>query len=294
MMLSGLAPHVSKLKYLLNENSTTILTVAGVGGTIATAYLTGRATFKAAELIKEEELKLDPEAYWPKAQAARTRLTERYPKIEDAPKEVQKEFERLSEVSLSKTEKTKLVWRHYLPPVASGILTITFIILANKISSKKIAALTIAGGISERAFQEYKDKVVEKLGPRQDEKVRDELAQDRVNANPVSSREVMIVGTGDVLFFDELTGRYFQSTMEDVKRAENKVNYELINFMSCSLSHFYEEIGLPPTPYTDSVGWNMNNHMEVKFSTTLSDDNRPCIVISFARHPIPDYQKNWD
>ena len=50
-MLQGLAPHVSKLKYLLNENSTTILTAVGVVGTVGTAYLTGRATFKAAEII---------------------------------------------------------------------------------------------------------------------------------------------------------------------------------------------------------------------------------------------------
>jgi Family of unknown function (DUF6353) len=266
MMLSGLAPHASKLKYLLNENSTTILTALGVGGTIATAVLTGRATFKAADLIAEEKLILDTTT----------------------------EVSDLAPVELSKTEKTKLVWSLYVPPVAMGILTVTSIIFANKISSKRIAALTIAGGISERAFQEYKDKVVEKLGMRQDEKLRDEIAQDRVNANPASGREVLIVGTGDVLCYDMLTGRYFQSTMEDIKRAENKVNYELIHFMSCSLSHFYDEIGLPPTPYTDSVGWNMNNHMEVKFSTVFSTDNRPCIAIDFSRAPIPNFEKHWE
>jgi Family of unknown function (DUF6353) len=265
-MLEILAHHANKLKFLLNENSTTILTAVGVGGTVATAVLTGRATFKAADIILQEQIEKD----------------ENFEGID------------LTKTGLSKTEKTKLVWRLYLPPVATGVLTITSIIYANKISSKKIAALAVAGGISERALQEYKEKVVERLGPKQDEKLRDEIAQDRVNAKPVSSSEVLIVGTGEVLFFDELTGRYFQSTMEDVKRAENKVNYELIHFMSCSLSHFYDEIGLPPTPYTDSVGWNMNNNMEVKFSTTLSDDNRPCIVISFARNPIADYEKHWD
>lgn len=267
-MLQMLARNANKLKFLLNENSTTILTAVGVGGTVATAVLTGRATFKAANIIsQEQETSL---AEWREGETV------------------------LPPHEFSKTEKTKLVWRLYLPPVATGVLTVTSIIYANKISSKKIAALAVAGGISERALQEYKDKVVERLGPKQDQKLRDEIAQDHVKANPVSSREVMIVGTGEVLFYDELTGRYFQSTMEDVKRAENKVNYELIHFMSCSLSHFYDEIGLPPTPYTDSVGWNMNNNMEVKFSTTLSDDNRPCIVISFARNPIADYEKHWD
>lgn len=266
-MLQGLAPHVHKLKYLLNENSTTILTAVGVVGTVGTAVLTGRATFKAADLIAEQNSILDEE------------IEE---KALDHPN------------YLSKTEKTKLVWRLYLPPVATGVLTVTSIIVANRISAQKIAGLTIAAGVSERAFSEYKEKVIEKLGARQDEKIRDEVAQDRVTANPVKSGEVLIVGTGDVLCYDMLTGRYFQSTMEEIKRAENKVNYELIHFMSCSLSHFYDEIGLPPTPYTDSVGWNMNNHMEVKFSAVMSTDNRPCIAIDFSKPPMPNFEKNWD
>ena len=54
-MLTGLASLVPKLKFLLNENSTTILTGIGVTGTVGTAYLTGRATFKAAHVIAELE-----------------------------------------------------------------------------------------------------------------------------------------------------------------------------------------------------------------------------------------------
>ena len=193
---------------------------------------------------------------------------------------------------LSKTEKAKLVWHLYLPPVASGVLTVTCIIAAHRISSKQIVALTAAAGISERALTEYKDKVLEKFGAKEDEKLRDDIAQDRVNKFPASS-QVMIAGSGDVLCYDMLTGRYFHSTMEDIKRAENKVNYELVHFMSCSLSYFYDELGLPPTIYSDTHGWNMNHHMEVTFSTVFSEDNKPCIAINFNKLPIADYDKNW-
>jgi len=264
-MVTGLAQTVDRVKFLLNDNSTTILTAVGVVGTVGTAVLTGRASFKAAELIAKKQHELEEELKFPETQ-----------------------------VTQSKTEKVKLVWVQYLPPVATGVLTVTSIVLAHRISSKKIAALAIAGGISERALQEYKDKVIEKLGARQDEKLRDEIAQDRVTNNPPKSGEVIMVGSGQVLCYDMLTGRYFNSTMEDIKRAENKVNYEIVNYMSCSLSHFYDEIGLPPTHYTDTVGWNMNNHMEVKFSTVMSEDNRPCIAIDFSRQPLPDYDKTWN
>lgn len=254
-MLPILLRNSHKLRFLVKDNSTTILTAMGVGGTVATAYLTGRATFRAAEILAEEDM------------------------------------EELKE--LDKLDKVKKVWQLYIPPASMGIITIASIIAANRISSRKIAALVVASGISDRALNEYKAKVVEKFGERKETTIRDEIAQERVLATPANSREIVLAGTGEVLCFDMLTGRYFQSTVEEIRRAENRVNYEMIHFMHASLSMFYEEIGLPPTPYTDSVGWNMNNHMEVKLSTVMSTDNRPCIAIDFSKQPLPDYDNTW-
>lgn len=254
-MLPILLRNSHKLRFLVKDNSTTILTAMGVGGTVATAYLTGRATFRAAEILAQEELE----------------------EVEE----------------LDKFDKVKKVWQVYIPPASMGIITIASIIAANRISSRKIAALVVASGISDRALNEYKAKVVEKFGERKETTIRDEIAQERVLATPANSREIVLAGTGEVLCFDMLTGRYFQSTVEEIRRAENRVNYEMIHYMHASLSMFYEEIGLPPTPYTDSVGWNMNNHMEVKLSTVMSTDNRPCIAIDFSKQPLPDYDNNW-
>lgn len=273
MVLAGL---IQRAKFLVNDNSTTILTSMGVTGTVATAYLTGRASFKAARIIDKKIQEREKEL--------------EFPIIEGVPVKYG-----VVTVKPTLTEKVKLVWRLYIPPVGVGLTTVVSIIAANRISSKKIAALAVASGISERALQEYKSKVIEKLGERQDQKIRDEVAQDRVNNNPVTSREVILAGTGEVLCYDMTSGRYFQSTVEEIKRAENRINYELIHFMSASLSMFYEEIGLPPTSHSDSVGWNMNNKTEVVFSTVMSSDNRPCIAIDFSHQPVSDYNRMaWD
>jgi hypothetical protein len=261
-MLQTLAQHANKVKFLLDDHSTTILSAAAVGGTVATAVLTGRSTIKAVDIIEKKKEELEENLKFPEVK-----------------------------LEISKVDKVKWVWRQYLPPVATGVLTITCIVMANKISSKKIAALTIAGGISERALTEYKEKVVEKLGPKKEQDLRDEIAQDRVLSTPVSS---IVVGNGKVLAFDMLTGRYFESTMEDIKRAENKINFELLQFQSCSLSHFYDELGLTPTTYSDQVGWSNNGAVEVKVSTVLSEDNRPCLAIDFNKAPVVDYDKHWD
>lgn len=269
-MLTSLTPHIHKLKYLVNDNSTTILTGVGVVGTVATAVLTGRATFKAANIIGKESA-----------------LAETELRVID---ETEGQKLTFPASKLSRTQKALLVWPHYIPPVAVGAITVTSIVMAHRISSKKIAAIAVASTISERAFQEYKEKVVEKLGDRKETEIQDEIAQDSVTKNPPSN-QVIIAGSGDVLCFESLTGRYFNSTIESIKSAENKVNYEIIHYDYCSLSHFFEEIGLSPTDYSDMVGWNVGNRLEVKFTTTMSEDNRPCLVIGFTRMPSMDYDR---
>ena len=263
-MLNVLASKARYAKLLVNENSTTILTGIGVVGTVTTAYLSGNASFKAARILEHERWSNEPNG---DVQA-----------IKD----------------LSKVDIVKLTWHLYIPAALTGVATVTAIVAANKIASKKIAALAIAGGLSDRALQEYKEKVAARWGENKARGIHDEIAQDRVDGMPVSGREVILAGSGDVLCFDMMTGRYFTSSVEAIKRAENKINHELNNFMSCSLSEFYSEVGLPPTTYSDMVGWNGNNQVEVLVSTTMSSDNRPCIAVDFATPPVPDYHRVYD
>jgi hypothetical protein len=278
LTFTSLTPHIHRLKFLVNDNSTTILTGVGVAGTVATAVLTGRASFKAADIIAKEVALAETEL----------RVVDETEGIADW----EKGDLIIPATKLSKTEKFKLVWPQYIPPVAVGAATLTSIVMAHRISSKKIAAIAVASTISERAFQEYKDKVVEKLGERKETVIQDEIAQDKVTNNPPSG-QVIIAGSGDVLCFEPLTGRYFNSTIESVKAAENKVNYEIIHYEYCSLSYFFDEIGLAPTDYSDMVGWNVANRLELKFTTTMSEDNRPCLVLGFVKMPSMEYDKPW-
>ncbi len=125
------------------------------------------------------------------------------------------------EFELSWKDKIRLVWKVYIPAIGSGVVTVGSIIYANRIGAKKAAAFAAAYGISERAFQEYKEKIVEKFGENKARTVKDELAQKRIDEHPIS-KEVIIAGSGDVLCFDILSGRYFMSSVEKIRSAENK------------------------------------------------------------------------
>lgn len=249
---------LKRTEKLTVDNSPAILTAVGVVGTITTAYLTGVATFRAAEFLSEEALA----PLW---------------KDKNTP--------------LSMTDEFKLVWKFYIPPVTSGLVTVTAIIYANRIGNRRAAAMAAAYTISERAFSEYKEKVVDKLGEKKERAVRDELAQDRVDRSPVGKTEVIVTGGGDVLCYDVYTGRYFSSSMETLKKAQNDTNYQVLNDTYASLNDFYSRIGLATTKTGEEIGWNNDHQLELLFSTTMSDDSRPCISIDFNVSPVRDYYR---
>jgi hypothetical protein len=244
---------------LITDNSPAILTAIGVTGTLSTAYLTGKASFKAGDILAREQ-----------------RL--RSQTIDIAP-------------ILETKEKVQLVWKLYIPAAGSAVMTTAAIVCANRISTRRAAAMAAAYSISEKAWNEYKDKVVEKLGANKERAVRDEIAQDRVNSNPVGVNQVIITGGGDVLCYDMYTGRYFTSDMETLKKAQNDTNYEVLNNFYCSLTEFYNRIGLSSTTTSDDVGWNSDEMLELTFSTTMSDDQRPCLAMSFAVEPIRNFHR---
>jgi hypothetical protein len=265
MLPTALLGHLAKARFLLDQHASTILTGMGVAGTVSTAVLTGRSTVKAVrEIDASERMKMS--AY----------LAE-HSTIESGHK------------FLSTTDKLRLIWPLYIPPAITGITTIMAIVSANRIDSKKIAALTVAAGVSDRTLQEYKTKLEEKLTARQYANVKDEIANDHVQATPAPSGTV-IIADGKVLCFDDVTGRYFYSTAEEIKRAENKLNHEILNSGGASLSEFHDDLGLESTSYTSMVGWGPDNLVEVEFHSALKD-GKPVLAINFNYPPTAAYLK---
>jgi hypothetical protein len=267
--VNSLGELFGKASYFLNDNSASILTGVGVAGVITTSVLTGKAVLRADELIDNAHLE---RAIRVKAEFG------------------DKAFDKME--PLTREEKLKLTWREFIPPIIMGTTTILAIVLANRLASKEIAALAAAYTISDKALQEYKEKVVEKLGPGKEQAIRDEIVAKKLAEHPVESSEIIIIGNGEVLCYDVYSGRYFMSSVEAIKQAENKINFEIVNCNYASLSAFYDELGLPPNGMSDVLGFNLDNRLEIKFSSHLSSDNRPCVAMEYHFPPVPDYGKH--
>lgn len=242
------------------NNATTLLTAGGVAGVIATAVLTARAAFGAAEDMHVERV---------------VKLSEQIDLMDpDANTELP---------DLETMTKLKIAAPHFIPPVITGAATITAIIMSNRMSAQKAAALAAAYGLAERNFGEYKAKVEEKLTGSKQTAINDELAQEAVNKTPGSDK--MVVIEGEVLCFDKPTGRYFTSSMEQIRQAMNTTNAEIFNHGFTTVNFFYNELELPATTWAGEVGFDGDNVLDLEFSTTMAPGNRPCITIDFRSMP---------
>lgn len=246
MNLSRVQQGVKNLGGVISRNSPAILTGLGCAGVLTTAILTGRATLRASEILKME-----------------------------APDE-----------QLPATEIVKLTWKVFIPPVLVGASSIACIIGANTINTHRNAALAALYSLSETAFREYKEKVVEEIGRNKELKVRDSIAQDRVTTNPVGDRTIIFTGNGEVLCYDALCDRYFKSSAEKIRQQVLELNEDLRNDMWLDLNDLYYAIGLPSTKLGNQVGFDMDKgYIQVDYTGTLTPEGQPCLSIDMTVYP---------
>lgn len=192
--------------------------------------------------------------------------------------------------SIPKMELVKAVAPVYIPTGLMACVTIGCIIGANKISSKRNAVLASLYSASEMALEQYQEKVIEKIGDKKEKEVRDEIAADTLRANPIGDKEVQITGKGQSLCYDSLSGRYFLSDYEMVRRVENTINRQILSEMWASLNDVYYELGLKDIDLGRYIGWNADHPLRFVFSSQIAEDGRPCLVIGYESEPLSN---NW-
>ena len=146
--------------------------------------------------------------------------------------------------NLSKRDIVKTTWKCYIPAAIVGTVTVGCIIGSNTISNRRNAALSALYTLSETAFREYQSKVVEEIGKTKETKIRDEVVADKIKNNPPSSTNVLLTGKGEVLCYDNFTGRYFKSDIDKIRQAENEIDRRLRDEMWIDVNELYYELGI--------------------------------------------------
>ena len=196
---------------------------------------------------------------------------------------------------LTKLETVKVAGPAYIPSILVGASTIACIFGANALNKRKQAALMSAYALLNTSFREYKNKVSELYGEEATDNVKTEIAKDRYEETDVT------VEDDKQLFYDSFSGRYFNSTLADVQRAEYQVNRDLVMRDYVSLSEFYEHLGIPTIPSDKELGWSNGGNFATYWQTwidfthkkVLIDDDLECYIVDMLTEPTPDFRDYW-
>ena len=257
MNKEGLSKIARDMRSSLSKHSPEILIGMGIAGMLTTTVLAVKATPKALQLMeaKKEELEVD---------------------------------------TLTPVETIKTTWKCYIPAAISGVASVACIIGSNSVNARRNAALATAYKLSETAFSEYRDGVIETVGEKKERVIRDKVSEEQIKKNPVSTTEIIVTGKGKTLFYDQLSSRYFYSTIETVRRAENNLNWRINTDPfddGVTVNDFYVELGLPTTLTGDTLGWNLKiGKVEIytsaqKVENDEEHEGEPCLVINFVTPP---------
>lgn len=193
--------------------------------------------------------------------------------------------------ALTVQETIQTGWKLWIPPVASGALTVGAIVASTAISEKRRAALAGLYALSETALKEYQDKVEETYGPKKEQAIRDQINADKVKNDACPFEEGQF--SGRVLVKDRLSGRIFLGDVNKIRQEVCEMNERILaGDMCCSLNEFYEAIDLDSIELGTETGWNLSHLARVYFTSALTSDMRPILVLDWDRNggPTADYR----
>lgn len=239
----------------IRKHSPAIMTAIGIAGMTTTVILAVKATPKALEKIEE--------------------------------KKNEKWVDKLTPV-----DTVKATWKCYIPAAITGVTSAACLIGANTVGAKRNAALAAAYKLSETALAEYREKVVETFGEKKDQLIREKVADKHVKENPVTQNNVIFTGNGDSQCLDLMSGQYFLSNIDKVKKAENEINKQMLEDGYVSLNDFYDYLNIDHTGFGDLLGWNLDDGLiALQYSSHLTPEGVPCLAIQYVVPPKYEYDR---
>lgn len=240
---------VNTSKLFLRKNAPTILSSLGGVGVVATAVMAVKATPKALALIEQAEAE---------------------------------KGEKLTKVEVVK--KASVV---YIPSVLVGVGTIACIFGANVLNKRQQAALMSAYALLDSSYKEYAAKAVELYGEDADDKIKEEIAKDKYDAEAIN------LENDETLFYDSFSGQYFKSTLYNVQNAEYQLNRDLVMRDYATVNEFYEHLGIPIIPSGDELGWSSGMNFDYYWQVWIDfghrkvtmDDGTECTIITMFSEP---------
>lgn len=170
------------------------------------------------------------------------------PEVQNAVEDARREHDGV----LTPIEVVKAAAPSAWPVCAAATGTIACIVGIHAMNQKQQASLVAMYGVAAKSLKKYDGKIKELFGEDAPTKVKTAIAQDAADECPAPNP------IGDTcMFYDMISGRYFTSTMLEVRNAEYHFNRNFIlRGGQAALNELYDFLGLDHIEGGDIAGWD--------------------------------------
>lgn len=241
---------IARNTLLTQKASPGLLLGAGIVGMVGSTVLACRATLKMDEVLDEAKDKLI---------TAKTLVNDNY-----------SEKDRSRDISLIYYQSSVKIVRAYAPAIILGGISIYCLTSSHSILTKRNVALTAAYGALEQGFNEYRARVVDKLGEEADRDFRYGSQQvEIIDPDTKKKKTVTRVGPGTPSIYARFFDPYSSSWNKDPEMnliflncQQNYVNDLLHSRGHVFLNEVYDILGIPRSRAGAVVGWVLSKNGE--------------------------------
>lgn len=239
-------------KLFVKRNASTILTITGGVGVVATTILAVKATPKALKVLEEAKEEKGEE--------------------------------------LTKLEVVKVAGPAYIPSVLTGVGTLACIFGANALSKRQQASLISAYALLDQSYKEYIAKVDELYGEGASDKVKEEIAKDKYEESEHEDELPLFYDTFSRRYFNSTIEKVQQAEYY-VNREINMRGWvdlnEFYEMLDIDPIEGGESIGWSEGGNFARYwqGWVDFTHKKI-----VLDDGLECHTISMFQEPYPNFE----
>ena len=207
-----------------------------------------------------------------------------------------------------------VTWKFYVLPVSVATATIFCTLKSNAINQDRQRALAASYVVLRERFDKYVQKVKDHCGEETHQQIMNELAIEQAKApfiscgdfNQGTATSVDLDDEVQRIFFDELSGKLFSSTMAKVLEAEYHVNRKMTSGRFVSAHDWYDLLGIEdpndlPWPNDQiEVGWEVNDTFqwldfdhEKHIMDIPMEDGLNCLEAIIIKIPYPPEPEDY-
>lgn len=244
--------------FRIRKNGPVIMVTLGVIGAVASTVLACRATTKLNGILEESKEDVDiihnavehPESLPEKATYS--------------------ENDMKKDLRILYIQTGVKIVKLYLPSVVLGTLSLSSILMAHRILSRRNVALAAAYATVDKGFKKYRSNVMERFGDKVDKELKYNIKAKEIEKKIIdeNGEEQTVTETVDVAEIDEYSeyskfftddNPYWQNDPEYnlmfLRRQEKYANDKLKAKGRLFLNEVYEMLGIPKTKAGQIVGW---------------------------------------